>query len=63
MIQNILKITKICHSNFKNSFLSNPKLELRKILTVEYTLSLRPTVKHLRNSDLRFERNEFLKLE
>ncbi|KAL8551770.1 hypothetical protein ACS0TY_000728 [Phlomoides rotata] len=63
MIPNILKITKNCYSNFKNSFLSNRKSELRKILTVEYTLSRRPTVKILRNSDLRFERNEILKLE
>ncbi|KAL8545896.1 hypothetical protein ACS0TY_005860 [Phlomoides rotata] len=63
MIPNILKITKICHSNFKNSFILNRKSELRKILTVEYTLSLGPTVKILRNSDLGFERNEFLKLE
>ncbi|KAL8545895.1 hypothetical protein ACS0TY_005859 [Phlomoides rotata] len=53
----------IRHSNFKNSVLSNRKSELRKILTVEYTLSRGPTVKMLRNSDLRFERNEFLKLE
>ncbi|KAL8488495.1 hypothetical protein ACS0TY_024684 [Phlomoides rotata] len=63
MIPNILKITKICHSNFKNSFLSNRKSEMRNILTVEYNLSRGPTVKILRNSDLRFERNEFLKLE
>ncbi|KAL8514955.1 hypothetical protein ACS0TY_013876 [Phlomoides rotata] len=63
MIPNILKITKICYSNFKNSFLSNRKSELRNILTVEYTLSHGPTVKIVRNSDLRFERNEFLKLE
>ncbi|KAL8457193.1 hypothetical protein ACS0TY_035154 [Phlomoides rotata] len=63
MIPNILKITKICHSNVKNSFLSNHKSELRKILTVEYTLSHGPTVKILRNSDLRFEINKFLKLE
>ncbi|KAL8523948.1 hypothetical protein ACS0TY_013780 [Phlomoides rotata] len=63
MIPNILKITKIHHSNFKNSFLSNCKSELRNILTVEYTLSLGPTVKILRNSELRFERNKFLKLE
>ncbi|KAL8488149.1 hypothetical protein ACS0TY_024439 [Phlomoides rotata] len=54
MIPNILKITKICHSNFKNSFLSNRKSELRKILIVEYTLSRGPTIKILRNSDLRF---------
>ncbi|KAL8511380.1 hypothetical protein ACS0TY_017972 [Phlomoides rotata] len=54
---------KIRHSNFKNSVLSNRKSELRKFLTVEYTLSLGPTVKILRNSDLRFERTEFLKLE
>ncbi|KAL8474700.1 hypothetical protein ACS0TY_031226 [Phlomoides rotata] len=63
MIPNILKITKICHSNFKNSFLSNRKSELRKILTVEYNSSRGPTVKSLRNSDLRFERTGFLKLE
>ncbi|KAL8483208.1 hypothetical protein ACS0TY_026039 [Phlomoides rotata] len=63
MISNILKITKICHSNFKNSFLSNLKSKLRKILTVEYTLSHGPTVKSLRNSNLRFDRNKFLKLE
>ncbi|KAL8473088.1 hypothetical protein ACS0TY_030066 [Phlomoides rotata] len=53
----------IRHSNFKNSVLSNRKSGLRKILTVEYTLSRGPTVKILRNSDLRFDRNEFLKLE
>ncbi|KAL8473703.1 hypothetical protein ACS0TY_030521 [Phlomoides rotata] len=63
MISNILKITKICHSKFKNSFLSNRKSDLRKILTVEYTLIRGQTVKMLRNSDLRFERNEFFKLE
>ncbi|KAL8470584.1 hypothetical protein ACS0TY_033218 [Phlomoides rotata] len=59
MIPNILKITKICHSNFKNSFISNRKSELRKILNVEYTLSLGPKVKILRNSDLRFEEANF----